>query len=139
VNYSNFACTIKNNLFENIDYRITTYTVPPVEPKRSFSPRMPCQMGLSWYRYVRWQARITISQSLSPLPFGMAFERLKLSPQISFCWYSGRHKYTARQNYSGQPIQYIPRSMFFTYFPNLLAPGSGFRNQIHKAGSTNSA
>jgi hypothetical protein len=40
---------------------------------------MPCQMGLRWY--VRCQAKILIGQSRSPLQIGMAFERLKLSPQ----------------------------------------------------------
>jgi hypothetical protein len=46
-----------------------------------FSPRMPCQ----WY--VRGggegKRRILIGQSVPPTPFGMAFGRLKLSPQDS--------------------------------------------------------
>jgi hypothetical protein len=45
----------------------------------NFRPRMPCQ----WY--VRGggegKQRIVIGQSVPPTPFGMAFGRLKLSPQ----------------------------------------------------------
>jgi hypothetical protein len=61
-----------------------TYTRPQYtvhSRSDNFSPRMPCQMGFRWN--VRWQARILIGQSCSPLPIGMVFERLKLSPQIS--------------------------------------------------------
>jgi hypothetical protein len=47
----------------------------------NFSPRMPCQ----WF--VRGggegKRRILIGQSVPPTPFGMAFGRLKLSPQGS--------------------------------------------------------
>jgi hypothetical protein len=53
--------------------------VPVVCRGDNFSPRMPCQ----WY--VRGSGegkrRILIGQSVPATPFGMAFGRLKLSPQ----------------------------------------------------------
>jgi hypothetical protein len=47
----------------------------------NFSPRMPCQ----WYARGggEGERRILIGQSVPPTPFGMAFGRLKLSPQES--------------------------------------------------------
>jgi hypothetical protein len=52
--------------------------VIPVYWSDNFNPRMPFQMGLSWY--VRCKARILIGQSRSPFQIGMAFGRRKLSP-----------------------------------------------------------
>jgi hypothetical protein len=57
------------------------YLVPSLPRGDNFSPRMPCQ----WY--VRGggegKRRILIGQSVPPTPFGMAFGRLKLSPQAT--------------------------------------------------------